>query len=634
MIVEMKKLTLLLYHREKEQFLQRLQELGVVHVEENPEASSEALREVQEKIRAAERVRQSLKRLEAAKKLSVEPASDKDADTVVARYNELEAGVENLENQIQVQRKNIDVLEPWGNFDPAGIERLRESGVRIRFFVTTPKRFAAMEKPNATLEEINRRGSSVCFVVFERGEKGEIDAEEVVLPAISLSTARERRKELESKKIEAERKLDELTRYRGVLDTFLGEQQCGRDLESARLSMGEQVEGRVLSFTGWLPASKEEKVRAFLDQFPAWYRTDDAGPEDRVPVELVNKKSINLFEPIVNIYSLPDYFELDPTPFIAPFFAFFFGLCLGDVGYGLLLAGLSVVGLAKGPAGLRRFMQLGIILGIMTAIGGVFLNTFFGHPIFEVPGYGNALMSGGRAAALLAPVETETGTYFPAMPFSVYIGVLQILVGIALKGINRVRNNGPAWGIQPVSHALMVVGVVSYLAGLDFMDLKKLELGGFALGTMVASVPLSVVGVLIGGGLVLHMLFNNPNKGLPIRFGLGLWELYQFASGLMSDGLSYLRLFALGLAGGLLGAAFNQIAFMFITTEAGDINYASVGMIGTIFVLIVGHTLNFVLAALGAFVHPLRLTFVEFYNNLEFKGGGVPYRPLSKEIRA
>jgi V/A-type H+-transporting ATPase subunit I len=119
-----------------------------------------------------------------------------------------------------------------------------------------------------------------------------------------------------------------------------------------------------------------------------------------------------------------------------------------------------------------------------------------------------------------------------------------------------------------------------------------------------------------------------------MRFGLGLWELYQFAQGLMGDGLSYLRLFALGLAGGLLGAAFNQIAFMFITTPDGTVNYASVGVIGTILVLIVGHTLNLLLSALGAFVHPLRLIFVEFYNNLEFRGGGVPYSPLSKEVKA
>jgi V/A-type H+-transporting ATPase subunit I len=553
---------------------------------------------------------------------------------VVARYNELESETENLENQLQVQRKNIDVLEPWGNVDPADLQRLKERGIRARFFVSSAKKFAALEKPEAPLEVITRRGSSVYFVVFERGEKAAVDAEEVSLPAISLSTARARGKELEQRKAKADTQLDELTRYQGVLDTFLAEQQSGRAMESARLSMGEQVEGRVLAFTGWLPAKKEQKVKAFLDNFPAWYRFDEPGPEDKVPVELANKKGVNLFEPIVNIYSLPDYFELDPTPFIAPFFAFFFGLCLGDVGYGLMLGAISLIGLSKGPKGLRPFMTLGIILGTMTIIAGLFLNSLFGHPIFEVPGSEEAFVSGTRAVALLAPVETETGTYFPAMPFAVYIGILQILVGVVLKGVNRVRNNGAMWAIQPVSHIMMVLGVLVYLTSLDFLDLKKLELGGFALGAMVASVPMSVVVALIAGGLVLHMLFNNPNKGLPMRFGLGLWELYQFAQGLMGDGLSYLRLFALGLAGGLLGAAFNQIAFMFITTPDGTVNYASVGVIGTILVLIVGHTLNLLLSALGAFVHPLRLIFVEFYNNLEFRGGGVPYSPLSKEVKA
>jgi V/A-type H+-transporting ATPase subunit I len=101
----------------------------------------------------------------------------------------------------------------------------------------------------------------------------------------------------------------------------------------------------------------------------------------------------------------------------------------------------------------------------------------------------------------------------------------------------------------------------------------------------------------------------------------------------MADGLSYLRLFALGLAGGLLGAAFNQIAFMFIITKEGTLNYASPLIICTILILIIGHTLNFILAALGSFVHPLRLTFVEFYNNVVFKGGGQAFRPFSKAVK-
>ena len=108
---------------------------------------------------------------------------------------------------------------------------------------------------------------------------------------------------------------------------------------------------------------------------------------------------------------------------------------------------------------------------------------------------------------------------------------------------------------------------------------------------------------------------------------MGLWELYQFVSGVVGNLLSYLRLFALGLSGGLLGAAFNYIAFMFITKD-GVVHYASPLLAATIIVLVLGHTLNIALCCIGSFVHPLRLTFVEFYSNISFKGGGKQYSPF------
>ena len=129
------------------------------------------------------------------------------------------------------------------------------------------------------------------------------------------------------------------------------------------------------------------------------------------------------------------------------------------------------------------------------------------------------------------------------------------------------------------------------------------------------------------------MIFlNNPDKKVytrPLRF---LGEFYFYITGLMSDGLSYLRLFALGLGGGLLGNAFNQIAFMFITDKSGNIKYTSFGIIGTILVLLAGHGLNFLLSAISSLAHTLRLTFVEFYNNVDFKGGGRAYKPFTKTV--
>jgi V/A-type H+-transporting ATPase subunit I len=128
-------------------------------------------------------------------------------------------------------------------------------------------------------------------------------------------------------------------------------------------------------------------------------------------------------------------------------------------------------------------------------------------------------------------------------------------------------------------------------------------------------------------GLVLLFFFNNPSKSVFVRLPLGLWEFYQFVTGLMGDVLSYIRLFALGLAGGLLGASFNKIALMVC---GGELNFSTPLVVFTIIILILGHVINIALASLGAFVHPLRLTFVEFYKHLEFQGGAKEYKPFAK----
>ncbi|MBD3419683.1 MAG: hypothetical protein GF398_06155 [Chitinivibrionales bacterium] len=633
MIQPVKKLSLLLYHKEKERFLNKLQGLGVVHIVENPDATSATLQSIQSKLKNSERVSKALSLIAKSSPEPVSKADAKSAEQILKEYDELDSRKESLAAQLQAQKKNIALLRPWGDFAPEQVARLSQVGITLRFFETTEKKFNTLPREKLTLEVISHHGSTVYFVSLERNERAEIAADEVTLPTTSLSAAHKEVERLESQKAAAEHELLQLSAYCDVLDEYLADQQVGRDYEAAGLSMENGAEGRVLSLTGWIPENLQNKVAAFLDTFPAWYSFTDATPDDNAPVKLKNNKFACLFEPIINIYSLPDYFELDPTPFVAPFFAFFFGICLGDLGYGLLLLIISAIGLVKGPAKLKIFMYLGLVLGVTTSIGGLLLNTFFGHAIFAVPGMENGYFPNGPGAALLTPVATDTGTYFPAMPFSLYIGLLQMMFGVILKMINRVRNQGPVYGIQPLATLLMIAGIGILMTKIDFIDLRKFSFGIVQVGESIASIPDSVMQALIFGGLGLLLLFNNPQKIIPVRLGLGLWELYNFAQGLMGDSLSYLRLFALGLAGGLLGAAFNQIAFMFVTSETGDVSYGSPLIVFTILILIFGHALNFALASLGAFVHPLRLTFVEFYNNLEFNGGAKPFRPFTREIK-
>lgn len=633
MIVPMKKLSLLLYHKERESFLTSLQDLGVVHIEENPEVTSEDLETLQGNLKTSDSVIKSLNKIEKELLSPVSQEIDGNAEEIIEKFDECEQQIEKIDQKIASLQKDIKALSVWGNFEPSSVERLKNSGINLRFFELTEKKFDELNKDGFYFEVINRQSGTVFFTAIEKEKAVSIDADEIILPKISLGKAEQQVGELESQKATVNSSLQDLVRYKNIIQNYFNVNSDSRGFEAARINMQEAAEGKLLLMTGWLPLDNEKKVAEFLDKYSSWYQFSEPTKDDKIPVKLKNRKTWKLFEPILKIYSLPDYFEIDPVPFFAPFFAFFFGLCLADFGYGILLLIISGIGLAKVPKNLKPFMFLGLILGFCTLIGGFILNTFFGHPIFATAGAETGYFKSGVAWALLTPVVTEAGTYFPAMPFAMYIGVLQILVGTVMRMVNQLRNEGFMYTLHPFASFLMICGVTVLMAGIDFVDMGKFTFGSLQLGPMLQSIPMKLTIAVIFTGLGILFLFNNPNKIIPVRLGMGLWELYQFGSGLMADALSYLRLFALGLAGGLLGAAFNQIAFMFILTKEGTVNYANPLIICTILVLIIGHSLNFILAALGSFVHPLRLTFVEFYNNVVFKGGGQPFTPFSKVVK-
>lgn len=406
--------------------------------------------------------------------------------------------------------------------------------------------------------------------------------------------------------------------------------------------MEEGADGKVLSLTGWLPVNKEKKVTEFLNGYSAWFEFNDPVEGEDVPILLINRKRSALFEAITKIFDLPDYFELDPTPFFAPFFALFFGLCLGDLGYGFIVLVLSIVAIKKGSASLKPIFQLGIILGIFTMGAGFLLNTAFGMTIFTVEG-SKGVFEFGSGAALLKAEETEKGIYFLAMPFAMYVGLIQIIIGIIIRCYNNLKIKGYRFIFQPISHIILVLCATIPLAKVNFLDMGTFNFGILKIGKLLSTIPYSAILIVSAIGILILFYASTPKiKSIKIKKPLlrflafipycllmYLIAIYNFVTSLMSYSLSYLRLFALGLAGGLLGAAFNQLGLMIITKD-GVTNWLSPFALFTLLILIFSHALNLGLSALGAFVHSLRLTFVEFYSVVNFKGGGKSYSPLSK----
>ncbi len=621
MIEKMKKFTFLVTDREYDGFINDLRQQGVVHVQQLQQGASSA--ELQQAIDLDARYAAALRVLDsAAKTYKVKPvapaaANARDAVALLTRVEDIQHEEQSLLHERDAVEKDIKVLEPWGNFDLDALQRVAAaSGLTLGFFRCSSKFFHKEWADKYFAIPVNEMNKSTYFLTFSE-QKPDIEAEQVFMPIGSLEPKRAERARLQQ---EVDSLHGELLHIEANLRTLLqdGQAQTRDSIQLERVYLSdERVAGDALRLlVGWVRADRTEALTGMLDASHIFYEMDDPEYEDDVPVQITNGKFTTLFEPILRMYSLPNYHDLDPSVFFAPFFMLFFGLCLGDGGYGLLvlLGGWAVA--RFGSEDTRSYGRLMEWLGLMTVICGLLMGTFFGIDLSQ------------QDWAFLAPVKpyflNDNGVgpifgYSPMMVFSVVIGLVQVLLGMILKGCKAIKNYGLAYGIGTFCWvAAIVLAVILY----------GLPVCGVALSDFVQVILMGLLGVSTLG----IFLYNSPGSykrpllGLLSNIGGGVWATYGMATGLLGDLLSYIRLFALGLTGGVLGGVFNSLA---IDMTSGLPIY--VRWLPMLLVLLAGHGITFALSMISAFVHPMRLTFVEFFKNADFEGGGKEYKPFKKE---
>lgn len=628
MIERMRKVTFFMHHRARYEALLRLQELGLVHLDVQ-EGSAEKIKKLKSLIARHEKIITGIEKLpqEPGSHESSWPGHVKNPDDRLKYLEDLFDIKESFERALHELEAEERLLAPWGNFDVARVAGLAAHGVRLRFFISTAAHFQAHNPGNLTFAEVHRDGNRVYVVLFEYGQgAGEavLPFQEILLPANSLQEIREVIATVKEHIADDERQLASWKNLTGALRKQLADLHTQLQYEEARLSLSVGGEETIYYITGWVPEASVRRLKRLLEGQRIAYLMEKPRPGDAPPVKLKNNRFSRLFEPITRIFSLPDYFELDPTLFFAPFFTLFFGLCLGDVGYGLILTAISLACLAFIPPAYRLIAWLGLVLSLSTTIAGVLLNSVFGAALLE----GSPVAS----LAVFAPREAAGKTIYPAMSLSLALGFVQLTTGIILSAANAWQRHGWLYSLKSLGSLFMLLGGLTLATHADPMSLglnAALQIGPFPAGKLITSVPEAGGLILLAAGGFLFFFFNSPDLSLYLRPLSGLWAFYQFATGLLGDFLSYIRLFALGLASGLLGNAFNQIAFMILPGGTSGPEFLSPWIVLTVLILILGHTLNLGLAVLGAFVHPLRLTFVEFYKNMEYTGGGRAYQPFA-----
>ena len=605
MISPMTKYSFVLLCGQTEEFLSKIQELGVIDITR----SLKPIDETSEKLLAeADEVKKALSVLKNCKgepdKSSVSGCSAKDVLDTDERIAE-------LRGELTSAKKELVARKPWGEFSSEDLQKLEAKGLQIRFYSCPKKKFDASWGDIQPLQVISETESTVFFVtVAPAGEEYSFPIEPVAAPAGSVNEAEKTLADLQSRLDGENRKLANLKSCIGNLEKTYADRLGELDLYFAEAATEKAVDNYVTVLTGFAPVEDDDRLKKAFDELGVYYTAEAATKEDNPPIKLHNNWFARNFEVLTGMYGMPVYDEFDPTPVLGPFFMLFFAMCMGDAGYGIVLMLIALYMKQKmQDSGLGKMYRLIGFLGGMTFFVGLFLGTFFGMSILSAswtPSWLKALCIDGWF-----PDGKIAG--FPVqMVLAVAIGVLHICLAMIIKTVNFTKRFGFSKTISTWGWTTLIVGGIVVIS-LGMMEVLSAEVFKWVIIALAAVSGLAI------------FVFNTPGRNPLVNIGSGLWDTYNMVTGLLGDVLSYIRLYALGLAGGMLGNAFNIMGTMIL-----DIPVPVVNWVFCIVILIFGHVLNLAMSCLGAFVHPLRLTFVEYFKNSGYEGTGAKYNPLVK----
>ena len=592
MITKMTKYTFLLLSSDTEAFLQEIQELGVLDIKR----SRKPVDAVSGKLfKEAEELR-------------------KEIETVARCDYARDEKYHNLSLKLDAAEEALAEKRHWGDLDPVQVKALREAGCQIHFYTVPLKKFNPAWAEQYAIAEIDRDSKNVRFVLVDRASEGSnnFQVPETRVAVESLAELARHVESLKTALTERENEMEYRKQDIPVLQKAYAEKAQELQRYLAHKGSETAADDYIAVLTGFAPTEQDAALRAQLDQKAIYYLAEPATAADNPPIRLKNNWFARNFETLTGMYGMPVYDEFDPTPILGPFFLLFWSFCMGDAGYGLILIALGIL-LHKtnfNLLGLKKHWRMVTTLGVGTFVIGLFLGTFFGINLKEI----SWIPEGLRKLMLVGKVEVNGTGYDIAMIAAIAIGVFHICLAQIIKAASITKRAGFKQAISTWGWVLLIVGGL-IVAGLALTHVLN------ALATKIAIIAIGVLSVL---GI---FIFNKPGRNPLLNIGAGLWDTYQVATGLLGDVLSYIRLYALGLAGGMLGGAFNDIAAMTLGSNP------TWQWLAFVLIVLVGHALNFAMSCLGAFVHPLRLTFVEYFKNSGYEGKGMDYKPLTNEIK-
>ena len=549
----------------------------------------------------------------------------------ISEREEIEANIDktidliNLHKELQNTRNKTETvalsLKPWVEYKlPLEVSETRNTNV---FIGVVPPKLDVSKMNDAVSELTDQISISLIFADQEQQYVSVIhmkDAEEEVGEVLkqygfnkvsfkdlegsadeNIEKCRSETEEITKKIEEVEKSLADMVVHKAAIELYYD--YLSINLDKAKASDSMLATERTFYIDGWVPAVESQNLATVLEKYGCYYEITVPEKDEETPVLLKNNAVITPIEAITELYDTPNSREVDPTPVFAFFYVMFFGIMFADIGYGILLTLLSIVMLKVGKleGGTFKFVkQLGYC-GVSTIIWGVVFGSFFGNIIPVVSGhfFGSEIVF---RPLWFDPVEDA----MTMLIFACACGVVHIFVGLGVKAYSHLREGRVLDAInESFLWYTLLIGLLLLLGG-DIVFAEPNNIG----------MVMSIIGA---GGIILLPVYMGKGIGKLI----GLWNLYNITR-YLSDVLSYARLLGLCLAGAVIAQVFNTIA-----TMPGS---GVIGAIAFIVIVLAAHVFNFLVSALGAFVHAIRLQYVEFFSKF-YEGGGTPFKPFMNNTK-
>ena len=575
MIVKMKKIILITQSKDIDSTLESVRRLGLLHVEHENAPLRGNIAVLKEKLN---RVSKAIAVLPDIKNHAI---SDNKEDNLIDEIAGLLDKKETLAEELQILKRDIEIWNEWGDFDPEAIEGLETKNIRVRLCKLSAREIKDAPK-NVIIEKIFEKGKIVyCTAIFKEDIK--LPFEALALPEVSLEEMFLKKKDCEENLTRIDKRFMEISAHKNELIKY--EKKLGVIIEFNEIREGAGNFEKLSYLKGYCPENKLGIIESAASKEKWGILVSDPDENDIPPTLIKNPKWVEIIKPMFDIIrTIPGYREVDISPYFLIFFSIFFGMLIGDAGYGLTYFLIALIAQKKFKAIKNKsIFFLTYMLASFAITWGLLTGVFFGpHPWIKP----------------LMPYFTDNTN---VQAFCFLIGVVQLSVAHIWKFLRK-------W---PSLKALSDIGWICVLWSAYFLAkslILNFEFPGFMKWIFIA-----------GSGLII--LFTNPVKNVFAGIGTGLGDFLLKLVNSFADIVSYIRLFAVGLAGVAIADAFNQIA--------ANIGAASIlnGFL-SVFVLFAGHTLNLGLGILSILVHGVRLNVLEFSGRMDMEWSGTEYSPF------